>query len=273
MIDLSIRRPVLTTMLMAALAVLGLVALLKTPRTLIPSLKMPYVTVTVVYPGAGPKEIESRVTKPIEDAVAGIEGLKHIYSMSMSNVAIVTCEFEVGTDPDRAAADVREKVSSVRGKFPEGVKEPVVQKIDIRALPVLQLALYGGLSDRELRELADDVIKPRLARVEGVGAVDVFGGLEREIEVEVDKDRLWAYGLSLDSFVSLLRAQSLKVPAGEIRAGPREFGVRTVGEFTSMWPLTCRSTRGTPSGSTSRRSPGGFSLRRLFFCSSSARSG
>jgi HAE1 family hydrophobic/amphiphilic exporter-1 len=227
----SIRRPIFIIMFVLALIVLGWTARSKMPVELEPKIDFPYITVLTTYPGAGPNEIETLVSEPIEKAVGSISNLRNVTSSSQDGVSSVVLEFELGTPLDAAAADVRDKVSSIRANLPEDVEEPTIMKLDIASEPVMTIGLIGPISPKEMRILADDTITDRLAKVGGVAAVNVTGGEEREISVQVDRDRLDAYGLSLDKIVSGLRYANLNLPAGSIKEGARDYSVRTVGEF------------------------------------------
>ena len=229
--NVSIRRPIFIIMFVLALIVLGAQARNKMPAELNPKIDFPYVTVSTIYPGAGPNEIETLVSEPIEEAVGSIGNMRNVTSSSQDGISVVVMEFELGTNLDAAAADVRDKVSSVKQKLPDNIEEPTILKVDIAAQPVMTIALSGPLSPKEMRILADDTIKDRLSKIGGVASVNVLGGEEREISVAVDKSRLEAYGVGIDKVVSAIKNANLNVPAGSIKEGARDYSVRTVGEF------------------------------------------
>ena len=232
----SIRRPVFITVVVLALIILGLTARRQMRAELNPNIDLPFITIVTVYPGAGPQEMELQVTKPIEDAVGSTAGLKNMTSNSQDGVSSIFMEFQLGTDSNVAAADVRDKLSAARGSLPVDVDEPVITKADISAAPILTMALDGPMSGRDLRILADKTIKDRLAKVSGVASVYVSGGETREVAVAVDRDRLQAYGLSINEVAYALQAENINLPAGQIREGTggalmRDYAVRMVGEF------------------------------------------
>ena len=229
----SIYRPVTITMVVLAIVVLGITSYNSLPLDLYPNIDFPWVTVFSSYPGAGPEEIETLVTRPIEDAVSTISGVKNVTSTSEEGTSWVGIEFELGIDLDTAANDVREKVDAARFELPVDIAPPTIQKFDISALPVVSVALSSTRPPEELRRIADDVIKDRLGRIKGVGAVTVSGGDLREILVAVDKGRLESYGLTIDRIVNALSAANLNLPSGNIEEGRREYAVRAVGEFQS----------------------------------------
>ncbi len=231
--SVSIRRPIFIIMFVLALVVLGLVSRSKMPRELEPKIDIPYVTVMTTYAGAGPNEMETLISKPIEKAVTSAGNLKNVTSSSQDGVSTVVLEFELGTDLEAAAADVRDKVSAIRQQLPKDADEPKILKLDIASMPIMTVALEGPLSPKEMRILADDIVSERLSKVGGVAGVNPSGGDEREISVAVDKDRLDAYGIGIDKVLTAVRSANLNVPAGSIKEGARDYSIRTVGEYSS----------------------------------------
>lgn len=221
-------------MLFAALTVLGIKSRSEMPLDLNPKVDIPYVVVSTIYPGAGPQEIETLVSKPLEDAIGSVNGLKNITSTSQEGISIVSLEFELETNLDVALSDVRGKVDAARQLLPKDADSPVIQKIDIGAEPILYMGLSSKRPPRELRQLVDDVVKDRLGKLKGVAAVNVSGGETREIQVNVDKDRLEAYGISISQVSQALTAGNLNLPSGRIKEGNREFAIRAVGEFANV---------------------------------------
>ncbi len=231
---LSIQRPVFVIVLMAVFLVLGLRSRSGMQIDMNPKVDIPYITITTVYAGTGPAEIETLVTKPVEDAVSSANQIKHIRSSSQYGISIVNLEFELGADVNVAAAEVRQKVDGARSKLPRDVDPPVVEKLDVNAQPVLYVGLRGQLSSKEIRYQAETVIRYRLAQVAGVGKVDVTGGDAREIRVSVDKERLQAYGLTITDVVNALFKASANIPTGHITEGDRDYDARLIGEFQSV---------------------------------------
>ncbi len=235
---LSIRRPVLVLMAWAALGVVGLRLLWAMPVELLPNIEFPVVSIVTIYPGAGPQEVESTVTKPIEEAVGTVSGVREIQATSQEALSLVLVEFALGTNLDAAAGAVREKLEAVRAQLPRDVQAPVVQRFSFSALPILSLSLTStARSPQQLRDLVDDRIRSRLEQVPGVASVEVIGGQVRQVQVDVDRDRLQAYGLSLAQFTAALLQENLNVPAGSLREGGRQLSVRALGEFRSVREL------------------------------------
>ena len=232
--DVSIERPVFATMMILALLVLGLFSYMKLNIDQFPDVDFPYVTATTVLPGAGPEQIETDVTKKIEDAVNTIGGLDHIQSISQENVSIVVIQFKLEVDGKQAAQEVREKIAAIRANLPDDIEDPVIQRLDPASSPIYTLALSGNLGDKELTTFAKDVIKKRLENVPGVGRVDLVGGAEREIEIQVDAARLQAYNLSIQEVVQAIAAANVEVPAGNLIQGERQILLRTMGKYTAV---------------------------------------
>ena len=227
--DLSIRRPLLILVGVVALMLGGMIAYGALGVDLLPSVKFPYVAVFVSYPGAGPREVESRVTKPIEDAVAGSPNLKNLMSTSGDNYAIVLMEFKDGTDPDEAIQDVERRVSRIRSSLPDGVKDPSIMKEDPADFPVLVMGANWDRNPDGLYSLLDTTVRPRLEAVDGISSVQIRGGREREIQVMVDRARLEARGISLSQITSALAAANLSAPSGFVQEGTNEYSLRVYG--------------------------------------------
>jgi HAE1 family hydrophobic/amphiphilic exporter-1 len=231
---LSVRRPVFVLMLVSALMVLGLVSYVRLPVELFPNVQFPFVSVTVLYPGAGPDEVQRLIAEPLEEQLSSLPNVRQVRTLATEGQVFTGVEFALGTNVDTAAADVRQRVDIAKVRFPRDAEEPIVAKFDFAAEPVLNIGLSGARSPRELRRLADDIVKPRFERVAGVAAVNVSGGLVREIRVEVDQERLRAYGLTMGQVEEALRAENVNVPGGRVTERTREFLVRLVGQFTSL---------------------------------------
>jgi len=232
---LAIARPVVIWMALAALTILGIIAYTRLPAELNPRVDIPTLTVVTVYPGAGPQEIEALITRPLEDAVGTVNNVRDVFSSSQESVSIISMDLRVGTDLDRALADVQEKVNAARASLPADARSPVVAKLDINAQPVLYLGLTAGTRHAaSLREVVDNTLRPRLARVSGVAAVTVVGGESREIRVAVDAQRLAQYSLTMQDVVNAIKAANRDIPAGSLAQGRRDIGVRTLGAFTRL---------------------------------------
>lgn len=232
--DLSIKRPVFTTMMSVLLVVLGLIGLTRLGTDLFPDVSFPFVAVTTVYRGAGPGEIETQVVKPIEDACAGISGVDSIMSFSRENVGVVFVQFKLSMPLDRAIDDVRDKVSSVQGQLPRDADLPRVSRIDLGASPVLTYAVNADLPSQDLRQLIKDRLEPTLAQLEGVASVRTIGGDTREIRVDVDLAKAKAAGVAPGQIAERIGLENVDVPAGRLDLGPAELTVRALGQFKTV---------------------------------------
>jgi len=231
--DVSIRRPVFAVMLMAALLTFGLLGYQTLPVNLLPALDIPIVTVTTLLPGASPEVMESDVTDVLESAVNTIEGIKQLTSFSGQGVSQVTVTFELERDIDVAAQDVRDKVSGAVGSLPIDAEPPVVQKLDINSQPMLWIAL-SGLDNRTLSDYADQVVRPRLQSVPGVGNIFMGGFRERMIRIWVDRDRLAAHSLTVHDVIAALGRENLELPGGFLEGPTHELAVRNLGLFSTV---------------------------------------
>ncbi len=232
--DVSIKRPVFTTMIIMAILVLGLFSFIKLNVDLFPNVDIPYVTITTVLSGAGPEQVESDVTKIIEDAVNPIAGVDHISSTSQEGVSIVTIQFKLEVQGEVASQEVREKVAAVRSQLPDDVKEPVIQRFDPSSQPILTLTISGQRTEKELTTYTKDVIQKRLENIPGVGSVTLVGGAEREILVAVDAERLHAYDLSIQDVIQSVANANVEIPGGTIKNGESQLTLRTMGKLTKV---------------------------------------
>ena len=233
LLRIFVQRPVLTTMLLLAFVVLGFYSYNRLAVEMMPNVEFPFVMVTTIYPGASPGEVESQVTKKIEDAVSTIANVKDLQSISRENVSMVFIEFELETDVDLDAIDVKDKVDAIQADMPEDAEQSVIQKFDIQGFPIIEIAVSAPRPLEEIYRVADKVIKERLNRIDGVAEVTITGKREREIRVEVDPERLRPYGLSLLDIMGVVAAGNLNVPTGHITRGPREITLRMAGEVAS----------------------------------------
>jgi hydrophobic/amphiphilic exporter-1 (mainly G- bacteria), HAE1 family len=231
---LAVERPVLTTMLVVVSLVLGIFSFSRLQTDLFPEVEFPVVSVSTVYPGAGPEEIETQVTDRLEEAISTLAGIETLRSFSQENVSIVVVQFDLGVDPDQAAIDVRDRIEMVRGLLPGEVESPTVQKFDIGAMPIMDLAISGPQGADALFEFADEELRERFSRVPGVAGVQIVGGRAREVEVLVSPERLQAYGATLPEIVNLIQAENVSVPSGRISEERADVPVRVLGEYRSV---------------------------------------
>ncbi|MHB8580191.1 MAG: efflux RND transporter permease subunit [Ignavibacteriaceae bacterium] len=232
--DVSIQRPVFATMMILALIVLGLYSYMKLNVDLYPDVDIPYVIVTTVLPGAGPNQVETDVTKKIEDAVNPISGVDWIQSYSREGVSMVVIAFKLEVDGKVAAQDVREKLSAIKSDLPTDIEDPIIQRYDPASLPIMSLTISGNESDKEITSLTKNIVKKRLENIPGVGSVDLVGGAEREVQISVSAEKLKSYGLSIQDVIQSVGASNVEIPGGNLIEGSRQLLLRTMGKFTNV---------------------------------------
>ena len=253
--EIAIRRPVFTVMVTAALMVLGFMGLSRLGTDLFPDVTFPVVAVNVPYPGASPAEVEQLVSKPLEDAIVSLNGIDRVRTYSREGLSTTMVIFKLGIDLQEAATLVRERVAQTRARLPQQVKEPAITRFDVSNTPVLTYTLSGGgRSLADTAKFARDIIKPALEQVDGVASIQVRGGAEREVHVDLDLAKIDALHLSPLGIMDELRAQNLTVPAGHFDEGVREISVRTVGEFTGVDQIRALIVATTADGSSVRLS-------------------
>ena len=230
---LSIKRPVVAVMMIAALVVFGAVSYPRVGVDMFPNVEFPVVTVLVVFPGSDPETMESKVADPIEEEINTLGGIRQLRSVNLEGVTQVIVMFELEVSVDQAVQDIRDRVARIERDLPEGIEPPVVQKMDIGAAPVVTLALAGDLPIQDLTHLADKTVKQQIQRINGVGQVDLVGGREREIQILVDPVKLAGVGLAISDVAGAVKAQNLEIPAGTVESGSRELTVKTRGEVKS----------------------------------------
>lgn len=246
----SVSKPVTITMFYLGVVLLGIISFIRLPQELFPPINYPRLSVVTNYQNAAPEEIETLITRPIEEALGAVGNMKGITSISKEGTSIVTVSFNWGTNMDFASLSVREKIDLIKDRFPRESDDPVVMKFNPFELPVLRYSVTGSLSPYELRKYSKKILKDGLEKVEGVASVSVSGGQIREILVEVDQGRLQASGVSILSVVSSLSDTNLNYPAGTIQDQTYEYLIRTIGEFQSVkeiqyTPVTIDERAGT----------------------------
>lgn len=232
--EISVKRPVAILMCVLIVLMLGGVSLSKIPVDLMPNISLPMAIVSTSYSGVGPQEIEAIVTKNIENAIATVNNIKSIQSISNEGNSIVIAEFNSGTDMDFAALQMREKIDMIKGYLPDDVGDPLVMKIDPNMLPIVNISVTNGSDEIALKRFAEEHIKPRLERLEGVASVSTAGGRTQEIQVNVDPEKAAGYGISLNQIMSILQTENLNLPGGIIEYAEKKLLVRSTGEFKSI---------------------------------------
>src|SRR5258706_5956318 len=232
--DLCIKRPVFATMINLLLVVLGWFSYQKIGVDQFPNVELPIITVSTTLRGASPEEVETSITKPLEEIINTIEGVDELSSVSREGVSRITVQFLYERNRDIAAQDVRDKVSSVLSQLPDGSDTPIIGKFDLDAVPVISISVSAPRDLREITYIVDKQIKQNLETVLDVGAVNIVGGRIRAVQVAVDVERLRARGLTIEDVRTALAKQSLELREGRVDQGPRELVVRTLGRMAAV---------------------------------------
>ena len=231
--QISVNRPVTTLMIFIAMVVLGLVSMSMLGLDLMPDLEIPAVSVMTAYQGAGPEEVETLITEPMEDTLSTISGVDEVISVSKEGMSAVTLKFDWGEKIDEHVNDVREKIDLIRDRLPEEAENPVIFKFDLSMIPIAIIAFTAEDSYPDLQDIVDDEIVDPIKRVKGVASVTAGGGLERQIRVDIDRDKLAALNLSVTEMNLALATQNISTPGGNIKTGYKDYLLRTPEEFSS----------------------------------------
>jgi HAE1 family hydrophobic/amphiphilic exporter-1 len=224
-------------MVVLIVILLGTVSLLRLPIDLMPDISYPTLSISCTYENAGPEEIEELITRPIEEAMSAVPGVEEVSSVSVEGRGTVRVTFSWGTDLDAAANDIRDRLDRVVQRLPEEADRPTLRKFDLASFPILILGASSKLDPIQTRQIIEDQVKYRLERVPGVAAVDIWGGLEREIHVSLDPAKINALAIPLDRIITGIREGNVNIPAGTIERGNFEITVRTPGEYTDLKQL------------------------------------
>ncbi len=234
---ISIERPIMTTMVLLVFLIFGYISFTSLNLNNMPEVNIPYVTISTVYPGAGPKDIETQISKKIEDAVATVSMIKRVESYSLDGVSIVMIEFDLKKDIDLAKQEVKDKVDEISNDLPSDSQKPIIQKVDFQAFPIIDLVISGNQSPKDLRELAEKKLKDRFAQIAGVAKVSIIGGQKREVHVTLDDKLVFENMISLPQMLQILKMQNMNIPGGYFRLKDQEYTVRLEGEYQSLKEL------------------------------------
>jgi HAE1 family hydrophobic/amphiphilic exporter-1 len=232
--DFSIKRPVFTVMITLAIVAVGFVSVTRLPIDLMPDITFPTLNVSTSYENTGPEEIEQIITRPIEEALSAVPGVEEVFSVSSEGNSNVRIMFSWGVNLDAAADDVRERLDRVIPRLPEDVTRPTLRKFDPAQRPILMIGALSNLDPIQTRQIIDEQISYRIERVAGVASIDVWGGREREIQVNIHPDKVKALGLPLDLVVNKIRQENIDLPAGIIERGNYDILVRIPGVYTGL---------------------------------------
>ncbi|MBI5058197.1 efflux RND transporter permease subunit [candidate division KSB1 bacterium] len=232
--ELSIKRPTLVIVGFTILMLLGAFGYTQLNYELLPKITPPVITITTVYPGASPSEVENSVTKVLEDAVSGLDKVDALYAQSQEGASLLTVNFEQSADIDKALSDAQREISQVQSRLPDGIKAPIIDRFALDEFPVLRVAMTGTLPGTQFYQLLKDKVQPRLARLAGVGQVTLIGGEEREIRIALDAQKIRANNLSILQVTQAIKSANLDIPTGKVNDTDGEYIVRLAGKFASV---------------------------------------
>jgi HAE1 family hydrophobic/amphiphilic exporter-1 len=232
--ELSIKRPTLVVVVFTVIGVLGLFSYFQLNYELFPKMSIPIITITTIYPGASPYEVENNITKNIEDAVSGIDKIDNVRATSFEGLSLVIIEFQQEANIDNVVQDASRKVNAIGSKLPSTAKPPTVSKIAFDEIPVLRLGVTSKMNSRDFYQFLKDRIQPRISKISGVAQVALSGGDEREIKVNLDASKVRAYGLSVLQIIQAVRSANMDFPTGKVKDTDAQFVVRVAGKFHSI---------------------------------------
>jgi len=233
-VETSIKKPLIIGVIFTLLALGGLISFSNLNLNLLPKFEMPILTVQTVYPGAGASEVETTVTKKIEDALSTLENLKKISSTSMEGVSVITIELNAGSDANIAVQEAQRKISAIKSNLPTDVKESSINKLALDERAILNVAASSSMPSTQFYKLVEDRIQARLAKLPGVGAVQISGGKERQIKVNIDAEKLKAYKLSVLQVLSVIQSANMEIPAGNVENTASVYSVRLAAKYASL---------------------------------------
>lgn len=232
--ELAIKRPTLVVVLFAILGVLGIFGYSQLKYELLPKISPPIINISTIYPGASPSEVETSVTKPIEDAVAGIDKVSAVRATSAEGRSTVTVEMKQGANIDLALQDAQRRVNGAQMLLPKDARTPIISKFALDEIPVVRMGATSNMPAREFYQFVKDHLQPELSKLQGVGLITVVGGEEREVKVNLDAQKLRAYSLAINQVTQIIKASNLDFPTGNVKEIDGQFVVRVAGKFNSI---------------------------------------
>ena len=231
---MAVSRPTTILILFVILTALGIYSTSELPIDLLPDMEIPYIAVATAYENAGPEEVERSVTRPLESSISSVTGLENMQSISSSGSSLIMLEFIFGTDLDAATNEIRDKIDLVRAYLPEEAESPLIVRADPSMIPIMSYVLSGNRTPEELRQYAEDIVQPRLEQVDGVASASINGGREKAIIIDIPRDRLEAYSLTITQIAQMIGAQNVEGSGGNISEADTTYTITTSGEYTSL---------------------------------------
>src|SRR5688572_30138338 len=235
--EISIKRPSIIIVIFTILMLGGAYCYTTLRYELLPPMEVPTLVITTNYPGAAPIEVEQSVTKKVEDVVSGLDGVKSVLSQSYEGASVIIVEFAIGTDTDSKQQDAQRQINNILNTLPEDVESPSISKVSPSDQPIIELIVLSKMGATESYDLVENEILPQIQQIEGIGETRLLGGQEREIKVNVDKDKLSFYGLSLSQVTNAINNANLDFPTGKVKDRDDQITVRLAGKFSSVHQL------------------------------------
>nr|MCR4925318.1 efflux RND transporter permease subunit [Clostridiales bacterium] len=232
-----VNKPVTTLLTFLVIIALGIYCVFSLPVDMYPDMDIPYIIVYTSYSNTGPEEIEQSITRTLESSLSGVSGLKKMQSQSSSGNSLVILELEYGTNLDAATGEIRDKIDLVRSYLPEEADSPIIMKMDPSMMPIMVMAIKGNRTPEELRDYAENIVQPRFEQLDGIASANIMGGREKSINVDIPKDRLEAYGLSISTVAQMIGAQNVQSAGGTITSGDTNYSIKTSGKYQSVKDL------------------------------------
>ena len=247
-VETSIKKPLIITVIFTLLTLAGFLSYNALNLNLLPKFELPMLTVQTVYPGAGASEVETSVTKKIEDALSTLENLKKISSTSLEGVSVIAVEMNEGSDINLTIQEAQRKISAIKSTLPTDMLEPSINKIALDEKAILNVMASSSMPSTEFYKLVEDRIQPRLTKLAGVGSVKMAGGNEREIKVNIDAEKLKAYHLSILQVLQVIQSANMEIPAGNVENANSVYSVRLAAKYSSLNELRNTVIATTPNG-------------------------
>ena len=247
--ELAIKRPILFIVFYLIIAGLGILGYSKLRYELLPELATPVITITAIYPGGSPAEIENSVSKKLEDAIAGVNKIKRVSTYSAENSSVISIEFVADANPEKVMQDVQRAINQVLPELPAAVKSPTLESYSVNAEPVLRVGTTANIPDEELYELLDKQIRQGISQIKNVGRVTLLGGSPREVKISVDLEKLKAYGIGIDELTDAIGRSNVEIPIGAVKSADGEFDVRTTGKIKDFDQLKMQPVKTFSDGS------------------------
>ena len=247
-VETSLKRPLLIVVIFTILTMGGIIGYRSLNLNLLPKFELSIVTVQTIYPGAGASEVETSVTKKIEDALSTLENLKKITSFSLEGVSVVSAHLSDAADVNQAVQDAQRKINAIKSQLPTEILDPSIDKVALDEQAILNVAASSSLPSTEFYKLVEDRIQPRLAKIPGVGAVKISGGNERIIKVNMDAQKLKAYNMSILQALNAIRTSNMEIPAGNVESAEAIYSVRLAAKYANLDQLRETVIATTPDG-------------------------